>query len=576
MTLDPANRNTLWASLLVDEWQRAGLRAVVLAPGSRSTPLAVAFSRSPLPHYVVPDERAAGFFALGMAKAWRAPVAVLTTSGTATANLHPAVLEAHHSHIPLLVLTADRPAELQDSGANQTTDQHRLYGTAVRWFHALAPPEAHPPARLLRYVRSVADRSLAYASGWGGPPGPVHLNVPFRKPLEPQPRPADRAAEALAAAPEVARGRDRGPWTRLVRPGPAAPPRDALRAALAEVQAARRGLVVAGPDACPTPAAAQALVRLAARWGYPVLADPLSGVRFGPWVAQGMVLGGVSRALAQGWRPPEPPEVVVHFGAAPVGFGPLRYLADLPASTTVLTVTAHGQWNDPHFRTAWHFWAAPEQWLYAAEQAGPLPEGSSPTPWTHAWQHAEAQAWPARLTPTDEGPLSGLLAQHAPAGAWLVASNSLPIRHLDEWARPRSAPLRVAANRGLSGIDGVLATATGLALAAQRPTVLLIGDVALYHDLNSLALAPRFQVPLAVVVLNNNGGRIFQRLPIAAYEPPFTQAFRAPLNARFAAPAQGFGWTYQAYDLAAADLPQALAAMWQVKRPTLLEIRIPW
>ena len=577
MPLDFSNRNTLWASLLVDEWQRAGLYAAVLAPGSRSTPLAVAFSRAGGRVYVVPDERAAGFFALGLARAARAPVAVVTTSGTATANLHPAVLEAHHSHIPLLVLTADRPAELLDSGANQTTHQHRLFGPAVRWFHQVAPPEAAAPPRVLRYLRALADRSLAYARGWGGPPGPVHLNLPFRKPLEPTPVPADQAADAARRAGFDASEPGDGPYLRLVPPRPPEPDPAAVAEVAAWLRTRARGLIMAGPDACPTPAAATELAALARALNWPILADPLSGARFGPAVASGLVLGGVSRALAAGWRPPAAADAVLHLGAAPVGFGPLRYLADLPATTRTLTVTAYGQWNDPEFRPGWRFWAAPDKWLYAVQAALP-PAEPSPNPWTQAWRAAEAQAWPREGLPSldDEGPVAGHLSAAAPEGALLVASNSLPVRHLDEWARPRPAPLTAAANRGLSGIDGVLATATGMALAAARPTVLLIGDLALYHDLNSLLLAPRFGVPLAVVVLNNNGGRIFQRLPIAAHEPPFTAAFRVPLDLDFTAPARGFGWDYAAYDLADPALPAALAAAWRVTRPTLLEIRVPW
>ncbi len=580
MDLDLSNRNTLWASLLVEEWQRAGLYAAVLAPGSRSTPLAVAFSRARVPVYVLPDERAAGFFALGLAKAARSVVAVVTTSGTATANLHPAVFEAHHSHVPLLVLTADRPAELQASGANQTADQVKLYGSAVRWFHQVAAPEAAARPLLLRYLRALAARSLAHALGWAAPPGPVHLNLPFRKPLEPTPVPEDRAAEAARAAGLAradARQAEAEPYVRLVPPRPPAPDAAAVAELAAWLRAHPRGLIVAGPGACPTPEAATALAALAQALGYPILADPLSGARYGPAVASGLVLGGISRALSAGWQPPQPPQVVVHLGAPPVGFGPLRYLAALPPTTRAIAVTAYGQWNDPEFRPGWRFWAAPELWLSAVQAALP-PAEPSPNPWAQAWLQAEAQAWPPRPPQPlpDEGPIAWHLSASAPPDALLVASNSLPVRHLDEWTRPRIARLEAAANRGLSGIDGVLATATGMALAAQRPTVLLIGDLALYHDLNSLWLAPRLGVPLAAVVLNNNGGRIFQRLPIAAHEPPFTRAFRVPLDVDFAGPAQGFGWRYRHYDLHDPQLPTALARLWHVDQPTLLEIRVPW
>ncbi len=579
MALDTSNRNTLWASLLVAEWERAGLRAVVLAPGSRSTPLAVAFARSSIPRYVVPDERGAAFLALGLARAYAAPVAIVTTSGTATANLHPAVMEAHHGQVPLLVLTADRPAELQHSGANQTTEQSHLYGPSVRWFHQVALPEAAPPPRLLRYLRVVADRSLAYARGWGMPPGPVHLNLPFRKPLAPQPRPQDRLAEALAQAP-AARSLAEGPYARLIAPPATALAPQAVAEVAAYVQKEQPGLIIAGPGACESPACAATLLTLARRLRAPLLADPLAGVRFGPWVPDAPILAGVSRALNAGWRPSAAPAWLLQIGAAPVGFGPLRYLAELPGTTRAIRVTRGGQWNDPEFRPGWHIWAEPAVWLAALAEALPSTRPNVPSLWQSAWLQAERDAWATDEPPSpcrEEGQVAWHLTRHAPSGACLFVSNSLPIRHVDEWGRPHPRPLRVCANRGLSGIDGVLATATGVALGRpHRPTVLLIGDLALYHDLNSLALAPRLGARLGVALLNNRGGRIFQRLPIAAYDPPFTEMFRVPWEVNFAAQAQSWGWAYARYALHDPALPDALRRLWHVSRPTLLEIGIAW
>ncbi len=574
MSWQTANRNTLWAGLLVQAWEAAGLRAAVLAPGSRSTPLTVAFMHSRIATYIVPDERAAGFFALGLARATGRAVAVVTTSGTAAANLHPAVLEAHHSRVPLLALTADRPAELYDSGANQTTDQQRLFGPAVRWFHQVALPEAAPGPRLLRYLQALAHRSLARAQGLTGPPGPVHLNLPFRKPLEPTPVPEDRAADAWQTAQAWARP---GPYVQTLAPPPAGLAPEAATELARVLHPARRGVVVAGPAAAGEPAEAEAIAQWARAQGWPLLADPLSGLRFGPWVRDTpLVAGGVSRALAQGWRPPQPPQVVVLAGNPPVGFGPLRFLAALPPGVEVVAFAADGEWNDPEFYPGWRVPVAAAAAL-AALPTGPVHAEPFPqSPWLQAWLQAEAQNWPpAPPRPLDEeGQVAWHLTAAAPEDALLFASNSLPIRHLDEWGRTRARPLRVAANRGLSGIDGVLATATGMALAHPGPTVLLIGDLALYHDLNSLLLAPRFGVPLAVVVLNNNGGRIFERLPIARFDPPFTEAFRVPLNLDFAAPARGFGWRYAAYALRDPGLPAALAALWRVREPTLLEVRV--
>ncbi len=564
------NRNALWAELLVDEWARLGLRHVALGPGSRNTPLAVAFHRHPQVRvWPITDERAAAFFALGLARATRTPTAVLTTSGTATANVHPAVLEAAHSFVPLLVLTADRPAELIDSGANQTTRQAGLYGPAVRWFHHVAPPEAAPPARLLRYLRTVADRAWAYARGWAGPPGPVHLNLPFRKPLEPVPVPEDVPYRALAQAEPAVWGRaDGGPYTHLQPPAALRPPEDALLA-LAEGLAARpRGLILAGP-AQLTPQARRAWVALARALGYPLLADPLSGLRFGPWFDPDWVLTGYPRYLEAMPRP----QVVLQVGAAPVGRAALRYLENLPDDAWFVSVSGEGAWTDPAFRLTHSFWSDPAAFAQALAELATQAQLQPDSTWLAGWRQAERAAW-AQPFGEDEGRVLAYVVDHAPAGSILMVGNSLPVRHLEEQGRGHTRAVEVHGNRGLSGIDGQIATATGLALHA--PTLLVLGDQSLLHDVGSLALAPRFRAALRIVVINNNGGRIFERLPIRRFDPPFTQAFRAPHGLHFEHAAAQFGWAYQRLALEDPRLPEAIRRLWHAPGPTLLEVQVDW
>ncbi|MFT4921969.1 MAG: 2-succinyl-5-enolpyruvyl-6-hydroxy-3-cyclohexene-1-carboxylate synthase, partial [Haloarculaceae archaeon] len=327
------NRNTLWGEVLVEELAAAGLEAVCLTPGSRSTPLTVAFADHPaVTVYSHLDERASSFFALGRGRRTGEPTALVCTSGTAGANYHPAVMEADEARVPLLVLTADRPPELSDSGANQTTDQENLYGDAVRWDRTL--PEPEPAARKLRSLRVTADRAMVEATGT--PAGPVHLNVPFRKPLEPTPVPGD-VPEAFFEDNRLAvEGRD-GAFVETTqgRVEPRAADVTALAGALEE---ADRGLLVCGPADAPTPTA-DALARVAELTGFPVLADPLSGHRFGSHVPDCGICGGYDSYLDGAGDWPDP-DLVLRFGASPTSKVLRKYLADAACRQVVVDPAA--------------------------------------------------------------------------------------------------------------------------------------------------------------------------------------------------------------------------------------------
>ncbi len=582
------NPATLFAEIFVDELARLPLSGVVICPGSRSTPLTVAFSHQhTLPVYVHLDERAAAYFALGLALETGHPAAVVTTSGTATANLHPAVLEADRAGVPLLLLTADRPPELRDSSANQTADQVKLYGGAVRWYAEMPLPETAPSSRLLRAVRASADRAVAAAQGITGRPGPVHLNFPFRKPLEPEGdesalftgRPsASPASSARAPLHELAIRSPLGVWGRAsgrpltaLSPAQRQPAPSQIEALAARVRAHRRGVIVAGPKAAPSPETAALLRRFAAVAGYPLLADALSGVRFGAASHASLVMAGQALFLAAGLPHTPPPEVVFLFGAPPVSNAPLAFLANLPPETHTIAVTPHAAWPDPAFRLS--------QWLLvdtaptlqalvaALEPPPPTAEG-----WLAAWQAAEQATHEAlAAAPRTEGRLLAEVVQALPPEARLFVGNSLPVRHLDEYAPPTATPLRVFANRGLSGIDGVVSSAAGVAAASQRPTVLVLGDLSLLHDLGGLFAVHRFGLHnLHIVVLNNDGGGIFHRLPIAQHEPPFTAMFRTPHGLTFEHAAALYGLTYRR--LEAAEITPALRSALASDQPHLLEV----
>jgi len=540
-----------FALTLVDELARGGLRDACLAPGSRSTPLALAFAEHPRVRlHVHLDERAAAFFAVGAAKRSGRPVAVLCTSGTAAANFHPAVLEAHHGRAPLLVLTADRPPELRDTGANQTVDQLKLYGAAVRWFCEVGLPVGGGASGA--YWRSLGARALAAAAG--PPAGPVHLNVAFTEPLVP--------GEPGAAAP----GRPGGaPWTASVTLP--RPPGEAEVAELAaRVWEAPRGLLVAGWGAPPAPAALDAF---AAASGWPVLADPLSGARRGPHAVS------TYDALLRvpGFAGAHRPDLVLRVGAAPTSKALTGWL---DATVPQVLVDPDGAWPDPGRAAAVRLVVDPSALLAAVAKAlggsgglkseagaqaagghagpsgnppvnrgsgGLMSEAGAPVDrrsaggdpaWLDAWARAERLARQAldRLVDGWDEPFEGRVARDLvaalPDGATLVVGSSMPVRDVDAFARPRDG-LAFVANRGVSGIDGFVATALGVAAVAGGPVAALCGDLTFLHDATSVLGAGRRPQAVVFVVCDNDGGGIFSFLPQAGLPADrFEELFGTP------------------------------------------------
>jgi 2-succinyl-5-enolpyruvyl-6-hydroxy-3-cyclohexene-1-carboxylate synthase len=550
------NPSTAFATVITDELVRCGLREAVLAPGSRSAPLALALhdragagrpARPPGPAspgdpgpalrlHVRIDERSAAFLALGLAKASRRPVALVCTSGSAAANVHPAVIEADESGVPLLVLTADRPPELRGTGTNQTIDQLKLYGSAVRWFCEAGVAEAR--AGMAGYWRSLACRAWAMASGAaGGFPGPVHVNVPFRDPLVPG---ADGAAW-----PEPLDGRpDGSPWTRFAhpsRPDPGAqtghrggsgssdgPSARRYGAEPVPVEWTERGVVVCGDgdyDGGP-------LLDLAEAAGWPVLAEPSSNTRRGP-----NALSAYAYLLnAPGFAAAHRPDVIVSAGRPGLSRGQLAFLRGAPGSVPprhVVLAQGPGHWADPA-RTATAVVAG-------VRLAGPVPEPEARSAWLASWQQADAAARRAADAILDsaaalsEPRLARDLVAALPGGTLLWAGSSLPVRDLDLHMTPR-AGVRVMASRGASGIDGLVSSAIGAALAHQAagggPAVAILGDLAFLHDTPGLLLGPDEPRPdLCLVVVNNDGGGIFSDLEQAAFPGSFERVFGTPHGA---------------------------------------------
>ncbi|HEX7057660.1 MAG TPA: 2-succinyl-5-enolpyruvyl-6-hydroxy-3-cyclohexene-1-carboxylic-acid synthase [Bacilli bacterium] len=521
---------TSYIAAFVDQLAQAGVNNAVVCPGSRSTPLAMLLSEHPdVRVWMHVDERSAGFFALGRAKASGKPVALLCSSGTAAANFFPAVVEAAYARVPLVVLTADRPHELRDVGAPQAIDQNRLYGHYPKWFVDMALPEATDT--MLEYARMAAMRAAATAVSQ--PAGPVHLNFPLREPLVP---------EISGGLWEHVRERLVGQAGKAVYEGAPVPAAEQLDALAQAVLAAKRGLIVCGPATEPLPA--DLLTELAEMLGFPILADPLSQLRTGPH-ANDWIIDSYDAIL----REPQAvaalaPDFVIRFGAMPVSKAFLLYLKQYPHCRQLLVDPGKG-WRDPTLFAADMVVADPARFcadlMRHIKAACSAELSRKPRTWGQLWQEMDKAARAALSAFADaepegetlfEGRVFLELARLMPADAVLFAGNSMPIRDLDAFFGKSRRPHTFLANRGANGIDGVVSTALGAATVKQ-PLVLVLGDLSFYHDLNGLLAAKLHGLRATIIVINNNGGGIFSFLPQAEHPEHFEQLFGTPLGLEY-------------------------------------------
>jgi 2-succinyl-5-enolpyruvyl-6-hydroxy-3-cyclohexene-1-carboxylate synthase len=527
----------IYVTAFVDSLAAAGVRNVILCPGSRSTPLAMVFAEQErltgqIKVWMHLDERSAAYFALGMAKASQQPVAIVCTSGTAAANFMPAVVEAYFARVPLLVLTADRPPELRDVGAAQTIDQARLFGSHVRWYQEMALPEATPD--LLRYVRLTAHRAVAEALNV--PNGPVHLNFPFREPLVPL-----RAAESSWYATDPAQAFM--PPTRTV-------PKNDIRTVRDQLLSAPNGLIVLGPlnpfpDVDMREAFRAALLKVAARLDYPILPDVLSQART---LAGDMIIDHYDAFLRDsGFAARVRPDVILRFGAVPTSKPLNQYMSRYPEARH-LFVDAGG-FRDPLFLATQHIDADAGGFL--AQLADTLDANPRTSAWCSLWQTTNQAASEAvtaqvqRYSQTFEGRVFSELAALLPDRAGLYLGSSMPVRDCDTFFPAIEKSLRVFSNRGVNGIDGVVSSALGAGAVTGDPLVLVIGDLSFYHDLNGLLAAKLHHLNATIIVINNDGGGIFSFLPQAAYPDHFEQLYGTPTGLDFSHAAALYGATFQ-------------------------------
>lgn len=541
------NPSTVYANIFVDELIRSGLKHVCFVPGSRHTPLILAFAKykDKIKIYSHLDERSASFFALGLALALDEPVAMVCTSGSAGANFFPAIVEAHQSRVPLIVLTADRPHELRQSGANQTIDQVKMFGDFVLWFYDAPLPEENPPAVALRNLRTLAARTVAKANGIRK--GVVHINMPFRKPLEPE-------IDIESNIPKVTAP------LKIFRGLMIAPKSDELREVGQIIKTHSNGVIVCGGGLSINDA--KYIVNASEKYGYPILAETYSHTRH---IYSG--LGGYDFYTSFITKP----DVILRFGDVPIS----KELNDLISSGEtkyIVHFDEAGVWSDDTHLTTHEIQITFRTFSsinYEDRENSALSTQYSALE-NNTWQVIDHEIETGAYF---DGGVVYDVVDLIPDESTLFAGNSLPVRHLDQFGKPTNKRIYAYANRGASGIDGNISTALGTGAARpDKPLVAILGDITFYHDMNGLLAVYRCGVPITIVLLNNDGGGIFHRLPISKHDPDFTDYFVTAHGLDYSHSAKLYGLDYVRADTRD-EFRQAFTESVTNRKSTIIEVR---
>ncbi|EDL64972.1 2-succinyl-5-enolpyruvyl-6-hydroxy-3-cyclohexene-1-carboxylic-acid synthase [Bacillus sp. SG-1] len=525
MDYDHQKAITEYFASFIEALHHSGVRKVVISPGSRSTPLAMLFAKHPqIEVFVNIDERSAAFFALGMAKADREPVAILCSSGTAGANYYPAVIEAKYSRVPLIVLTADRPHELREVGAPQAIDQINLFGSHVKWFDEMALPEQSDSMKT--YAQRAASRGAAISRSI--PEGPVHFNFPIREPLLPDMSYSFKEEKNATIISEGARSVSEFDLKRL--------------AGVLDVK--RKGIIVCGPHSDPK--LADVVINFAEKFNFPVLADPLSSLRSGKHDKSQVIDGYDSFLRNNQFKKSVKPDFVIRIGAMPVSKALTLYLKDQDVDHWI--IDSGGQWRDPAGRATEMIFAEEAQVLNELTEI--VNASGADDEWLDKWLTINQKTQELTVNyrkgndPLDEGMAVRGLIETLPDHSAVFVSNSMPIRDMDTFFVNNDKSITVMANRGANGIDGVISTAMGVS-ASGRQTYLLIGDLAFYHDMNGLLAGKMYGLNLKIILVNNNGGGIFSYLPQANEKEHFELLFGTPAGLEFSHAANLYGANYK-------------------------------
>lgn len=516
---------TAYIAAFVSELVQAGVEDVVISPGSRSTPIAMVMAEHPgLRIHINVDERSAAFFALGIAKASLKPTVLLCTSGTAAANYFPAIAEAKISRVPLVVLTADRPHELRDVGAPQTIDQIHLYGSHVKWFVEMAPPDHS--TELVRYARMVSARAVAVSAQ--APAGPVHLNFPLREPLIP-----DLDDDQLFMMEERTDG-----YVRIQQAVVSLEREDYTQFA-EMMESVQNGIIICGQidDAD----FAVAVTELAQKLSFPILADPLSQLRSGEHQEEWIMDTYDTFLRFDETKKMLKPDLIIRFGAMPVSKA-LSFFLKENSSARQIVVDGGTGWRDPAMLSTDMVYC--QETLFCQETLRRVSQRTV-SGYSEKWKQLNDRTKKAlrKINETkelSEGKLFYQLVELLPEGATLFVGNSMPIRDLDSFFHFNHKRIKVMGNRGANGIDGTISTALGAAVRS-KPMYLIVGDLTFFHDMNGLAAAKLQELSITILLVNNNGGGIFSFLPQSAHPKHFERLFGTPLDLDFSLAVKMYG-----------------------------------
>ncbi|MFD2628963.1 2-succinyl-5-enolpyruvyl-6-hydroxy-3-cyclohexene-1-carboxylic-acid synthase [Oceanobacillus kapialis] len=547
---------TRYTANFVDELSKSGVTDVVISPGSRSTPLAMTIAEHPvMKEWVVIDERSAAFFAMGIAKKTSRAVALVCTSGTAAANYFPAIVEAHYSRIPLVVLTADRPHELRDVGAPQAIEQMKLYGDYVKWFQEMAIPEASE--KMLDYVRNKAARAVFMAQE--GNPGPVHLNFPFREPLVP-----DFTLENLWGDHRAIEPRN------PAYDGKRQLSAQQLTSFLQELEGKDKGIIVCGPQM--EQELTLAVTSLAEAWGVPILADPLSQMRAGEHAKDLIIETYDAFFRDEALRKKLSPDYIIRFGAMPVS-KPYLFYVNENAHTLQFVVENHAGFREPTGNNTGFIFADPVLFCEALLQREHKPLHNKE--WLASWQEMNQVAKKHLLTEATgaitEGEAVRALIDVIPEESSIYIGNSMAVRDLDTFFLTTPKQLSILANRGANGIDGMVSSALGAAVYGN-PVTLVLGDLSFYHDLNALLIARQYGLNITILLINNNGGGIFSFLPQSQEEKHFEVLFGTPVDIEFKQAVNMYGGIYTSAE-SEEVLKKVLYESYQSKGLSVVEVK---
>lgn len=534
------NRNILWCKIFFDELANNNVENAVICPGSRNTPLIIALSENDkIKCHVAVDERSAAFLALGIAKASCKPVVIAVTSGTAVAELYPAIIEAYLQRTPLIVLTADRPVELKDNGANQTINQTNIFANHIRWFFDAGLPEIE--FSRLRHIKTIARRAVFYATVRDR--GPVHINMPFRTPFEPF-----EITDEIDQSVYDFFFNQEDYKENLTQNAYVFPKFAEIKSELFDsLIKFKKGLFIVGPDNYSN-IFLDNLTFSANLLGFPIVADGASQLRFGIRDKSSLVCNYEAYLQYDPLIKKLKPDIILHFGRNFTSKG-LGYFLDKTSSQRIV-VNAYGDWVDPHNLSNFVLQTDPSIFAEALRQyLLDKKYDNSINPWKQKWLQADkiAKQTKEKFLKDDlfgfEGKAIPTILETLPHKSSLFVGNSTPIRDLDYFSSELDSEITIFNNRGASGIDGSISTALGIALTGKKTTA-IIGDQAFFYDINALGLAKKSQIPLLIILINNNGGGLFENLPVSKIGKGFQEYFVAPMDLNFKQIVEAFGHKY--------------------------------